>query len=221
MIDIRSVLITGMQWHTGRLWLASASASMVIIYDPVSQSCEEVLSLPGVRHACPSSDGVWLIAGGGRLGQQLLLWSPETNRVVRRFDCPDGAASGATVVDGKLWLSHRRNRKLFCIDPQSGRTMWTIPMEHQVLSPTSYGDELWCVECDPGPLGDWSDGHQAAYAFLCYDTAREQVAERIPVPFRAACLALNDERFWYAVQDETGLRSQSRQSLAPLGPGGL
>ena len=56
-------------------------------------------------------------------------------------------------------------------------------MEHQILSPTSHGDELWCVECDPGPLGDWSDERQAVYAI--------QVAERIPVPFRPACLALN------------------------------
>ncbi len=219
MIDIRSLFITGMQWHEGLLWLASAGASRVATYDPVRESCDEVLSFPGVRHACPSSDGVWLVAGGGRLGQQLLLWSPETNRIVRRFDCPDGAASGVTVVNGKLWLSHRRNRRLFCIDPQSGRTLWTIRMEHQILSPTSYNDELWCVECDPGPLGDWSDERQTRYAFLCYDPAREQVVKRTPVPCRAACLALNGKRFWYAVQDETGLRSQSRRSPSTRRPG--
>ena len=212
LIDIRSLSITGMQWYAERLWLASADGSVVVAYDPVSESCEEILSLPGVRHACPSREGVWLIAGGGRLGQQLLLWSPEMNRVVRRFDCPDGAASGATVVNGKLWLTHRRNRKLFCMDPESGRNLWTIRMEHQVLSPTAYKDELWCVECDPGPLGDWSDVRQASHAFLCYDPVREQVAERIPVAFRPACLALDGERFWYAVEDEAGIRSRSRRA---------
>ncbi len=215
MIDIRSLSITGMQWHAGRLWIACAGASVVVVYDPVSESSEEVLSLPDVRHACPSSEGVWLITDGGRLGQQLLLWSPETNRIIRRFDCPDGAASGATVVNGKLWLSHRRNRKLFCMDPQSGRNLWTIRMEHQVLSPTAYDDELWCIECDPGPLGDWSDVRQADYAFLCYDPAREQVVERIPLSFRPACLALNHDRFWYAVEDEAGVRSQNRRSPSP------
>ena len=215
MINIGSLPITDMQWHAGRLWLASADRSVVATYDPVSDLCEEILSLPDVRHACPSSEGVWLIAGGGRLGQQLLLWSPETNRLVRRFDCPDGAASGATVLNGKLWLTHRRNRKLFCLDPESGRNLWTIPMEHQVFSPTSYGDELWCAECDPGPLGDWSDERQAEYAFLSYDPAREQVVERIPVPFRPACMALNEDRFWYAGEDETGIRVQLRRSLPP------
>ena len=211
MIDIRSLSITGMQWHAGCLWLVSAGESVVVTYDPVSESCDEVLSLPDVRHACPSREGLWLIAGGGRLGQQMLLWSPETNQVLQRFDCPDGAASGATVVNGKLWLTHRRNRKLFCMDPKSGRTLWTIRMEHQVFGPTSHEDELWCVECDPGPLGDWSDEHQAHYAFLCYDPARELVVERIPVSFRPACLAFDGERFWYAVEGEAGLCVQDRK----------
>ena len=213
MIDIRSLSITSMQWHAGRLWLASAGESVVVKYDPAGGSCDEVLSLPGVRHACPSDEGVWLITGGGRLGQQLLLWSPETKRVIRRFDCPDGAASGATVLNDKLWLTHRRNRKLFCLDPASGRNLWTIPMEHQVFTPTSCGDELWCVECDPGPLGDWSDEREAGYAFLSYDPAREQVVERIPLPFRPACMTLDTARFWYAEQGEPGLRSRSRRSL--------
>ncbi len=215
MIDVRSLPVTGMHWHAGRLWLASAAESIVAAYDPVSESCDEILSFPDVRHVCPSSEGVWLVTTGGRLGQQLLLWSLETNRAVRRFDCPDGAASGATVLNGKLWLSHRRNRKLFCMDPQSGRTLWTIRMEHQVLSPVAHEGELWSVECDPGPLGDWSDESQAGYSFLCYDPVRELVVERLPVPFRPACLALNGERFWYAVQDEPGLRAQSRESLSP------
>lgn len=215
MIDIRSLPVTGMQWRTGRLWLASADESVVAAYDPASGSCDPVLSFPGVRHACPSSEGVWLVTRGGRLGQQLLLWSLETNRAIRRFDCPDGAASGATVLDDKLWLSHRRNRKLFCMDPQSGRTLWTIRTENQIFSPTSHRGELWCVECDPGPLGDWSDESQAVYAFLRYDPVRERVTERIPVPFRPACLTLDDERFWYAVQDEPGLRARSRRSLLP------
>ncbi len=210
MIDIGSLSITSMQWYAGRLWLASAGNSTVVAYDPVQESCDEVLSLPGVRHVCPSSEGIWLITGGGRLGQQLLLWSPETTQIMRRFDCPDGAASGVTVVNGKLWLTHRRNRKLFCIHPESGRNLWTIRMDHQVLSPTSYGDELWCVECDPGPLGDWSDERHEVYAFLRYDPVRELVVERIPVPFRPACLALNSGTFWYALAHETGVRYQSR-----------
>ena len=213
MIDVRSLPVTGMQWRAGRLWLASADESVVAAYDPASGSCDEILSFPGVRYACPSSEGVWLITAGGRLGQQLLLWSLETNRVTRRFDCPDGAASGVTVLNDKLWLSHRRNRKLFCMDPRSGRTLWTIRTQNQILSPTSHQGELWFVECDPGPLGDWSDESQAGYSFLRYDPVRELAVERLPVPFRPACLALDGERFWYAVQDEPGFRVRSRRAL--------
>ena len=213
MSNVRSLSITGMQWYADRLWLTSADASVVATYDPTNELGTVVLSFPGVRHACPSREGVWLIAGGGRLGQQLLLWSPERNEVLRQFDCPDGAASGVTVLKDKLWLTHRRNRKLFCIDPNSGGALWTIRMEHQVFSPTSHGDELWCIECDPGPLGDWSNDQQTAYAFLRYDPSREEVTERIPIPFRPTCLTLTSKRFWYALDHETGFQTQDRQPV--------
>ena len=213
MSNVRSLSITGMQWYADRLWLTSADASVVATYDPTNELGTVVLSFPGVRHACPSREGVWLIAGGGRLGQQLLLWSPERNEVLRQFDCPDGAASGVTVLKDKLWLTHRRNRKLFCIDPNSGGALWTIRMEHQVFSPTSHGDELWCIECDPGPLGDWSNDQQTAYAFHRYDPSREEVTERIPIPFRPTCLTLTSKRFWYALDHETGFQTQNRQPV--------
>ena len=207
-----------MQWHAGRLWLTSAGESVVIRYDPVGESCDEVLSLPGVRHACPSDEGVWLITGGGRLGQQLVLWSPETNRVIRRFDCPDGAASGATVLNDKLWLSHRRNRKLFCMDPEKGRNLWTIRMEHQVFSPTSCGDELWCVECDPGPLGDWSDERQAAYAFLRYDAVRVSRSwSAFSVPYPPGVSGLEQARRVLVCPGRRNRDSLAEQA-GPLGP---
>lgn len=38
-------------------------------------------------------------------------------------------------MNGKLWLSHRRNPKLFCLEPEKVRNLWTIRMDHQVLSP--------------------------------------------------------------------------------------
>ena len=114
MIDIGSH-ITGMQWHAGRLWLTGVQPTT-----PPLNLARDPFFLPVQRRRVA-------IAGGGRLGQQLLLWSPET-RMMRRFDCPDGAASGATMVNGKLWLSHRRNRKL---------SAWTDekPVDHPYGAP--------------------------------------------------------------------------------------
>jgi hypothetical protein len=213
VLDIDSLWINGMQWHAGQLWLACPTQSIVATYDPASGACEKQLPHPGVEYACPTPDGVWLQTSGGNLGRQLILWSPQEHRSLRRFDCPDGAASGITVVTGRLWLSHRRNRKLFCIDPQNGELLWTIRTERQIFSPTEHRQKLWGIECEPGPLGDWSDDSQATFCFVRFDPAYERVVERFEVPFAPTCVALNDETFWYAVPSHAGLASIPRKSL--------
>ena len=213
MLDVVSLLINGMQWHQGLLWLACPTQSIVATYDPVSRAIEEQLPHPGVEHACPTEGGVWLQTNGGTLGQQLVLWSLDEHRSLRRFDCPDGAASGITVVNGKLWLSHRRNRKLFCMDPDSGELLWTIRTERQIFAPTTHCQELWGIECEPGPLGDWGDVGQADYFFVRFDPVHERVVERYEVPFAPTCLALHNDRFWYATYSQSGLSDLTKESL--------
>jgi len=213
MLDVNLLLINGMQWHDGLLWLACPTQSIVATYDPVRRTCEKRLPHPGVEYACPVADGVWLQTRGGNLGQQLILWSPHEERSLRRFDCPDGAASGMTVVNGKLWLSHRRNRKLFCMDPQSGELLWTIHTERQIFSPSVHRHQLWGIECEPGPLGDWSDETQAAFAFVRFDPVHERVVERYEVTFAPTCVALHKEHFWFAMHAQTGLLNRAKQSL--------
>jgi outer membrane protein assembly factor BamB len=137
----------------------------------------------------------------------------ENNEAIRRFDCPDGSASGMTHYDGKLWLTHRHNRKLFCLDPYDGKIRWVIPTRKEFFSPATHGSELWLVECDPGPLGHWSLKEQAAYFFIRYDTARERVAERIAFPSVPSCMAFDGERFWYAEAEKNGLSSVLRKTL--------
>jgi outer membrane protein assembly factor BamB len=203
-----------MQWYDGLLWLACPAQSIVATYDPASGACEKRLPHPDVEHACPAAGGIWLQTRGGNLGRQLVLWSPHENRSLRRFDCPDGAASGITVVDGKLWLSHRRNRKLFCIDPESGELLWTIQTERQIFSPTTYCAQLWGVECEPGPLGDWGDVDQADYCFVRFDPVHERVVERYEVPFTPTCVAVQDNHFWYAIHSQTGLSDRARKSFS-------
>lgn len=202
-----------MQWHDGLLWLACPTQSIVATYDPANGTCEKRLPHPGVEHACPAAGGIWLQTRGGTLGQQLVLWSPQESRSLRRFDCPDGAASGIAVVNGKLWLSHRRNRKLFCIDPESGELLWTIQTERQIFSPTQHRQQLWGVECDPGPLGDWGDETQATFFFVRFDPVHERVVERYEVPFVPTCVALHERTFWYAIRSQTGLSHRAKESL--------
>lgn len=212
MLDVDSLLVSGMQWRNGLLWLACSAESLVAAYDPARGLCEQRLAYPGVEHACPDPEGVWLQTRGGNLGRQLVLWS-SAQRAVRRFDCPDGAASGMTLVKGKIWLSHRRNRKLFCMDPESGAVLWTIRTDRQVFAPTEHDGQLWCIECDPGPLGDWSDASQASYGFARFDPVHERIVERYGVPFAPSCFAFNRNRFWYAIQGRKGLSSTPADAL--------
>ncbi len=115
-----------------------------------------------------------------------------------------------TLVDGKLWVTHRHNRKLFCLDTQSGKVNWVIRTENETFSLAAYRNELWLIECDPGPLGHWSKTKQAKYFFSRYDLARERIVERLAVPFIPHCMAFDGERFWYSEQEKKGFSSTKK-----------
>jgi WD40 repeat protein len=203
-----------MKWRRDLLWIASPENSLVVTYDAENGTCEIKLtpSHP-VADVCPSEEGLWLIAGGGKLGRQVILWSLERDEEIRQFNCPDGAAGGLAFQENKLWLTHRHNRKLFCLDPNNGKIRWVIRTEKETFSPAFYKGELWLIECDPGPLGHWSKGERAEYFFIRYDTAREKVVDRLAVPFTPSCMALDGERFWYAEREKNGFSSILRNTL--------
>ena len=214
-MDPKSLRITGMKWRRDLLWVASPDESLVATYDPESGASEIKLNpTHPVADVCPSEEGLWLITGGGKLGRQVILWSLERNEEVRQFNCPDGSAGGLALQENKLWLTHRYNRKLFCLDPNNGKIRWVIRTEKETFSPASYKGELWLIECDPGPLGHWSKGERAEYYFIRYDTARERVVDRLAVPFIPSCMTLDGERFWYAEREKSGFSSILRNTLA-------
>ena len=214
-MDLQRLRITGMAWGQDHLWLASPENSLVLTYDPISSRSEIKLTYSHpVVDVCPSAGGIWLIAGGGTLGQQCVLWSEERAEELRRFNCPEGAASGITVREGMLWLTHRRHWKLFCLDPQDGKTKWVIRTEKESFSPTFHDGELWLIETEPGPLGHWGRPEQARVSFIRYDVARERVVERIPAPFDPSCIAFDGKRFWYAEREKLGFSSIPCGSLA-------
>ena len=115
-----------------------------------------------------------------------------------------------TLLDGKIWLAHRHNRKLFCLDPESGKVYWVIRTENETFSPTAYKNGLWLIESDPGPLGHWSRAQECKYFFSRFDPARERIVERHAVPFVPSCMAFDGERFWYAEEGKRGLVSMKK-----------
>ena len=208
MVNLKEIAVSGMSCDRTLLWLAAPEERLVIAYDPSSGRLEEKLTYSyEVWDVCPHEEGLWMLTGGGKLGRQLVLWSLIEDKEMRRFHCPDGAGAGMTIMEGKLWLTHRHNRKLFCLDSQSGKTNWVIRTENESFSPAAYKSEFWFIESDPGPLGHWSASQQGRYFFSRFDLARERIVERLAVPFAPACMTFDGERFWYAEPRKKGIAS--------------
>lgn len=214
-VQLEDISIAGMHHDGSLLWIAAPEERLVAVWNSRTGEVEKRLAY---RHeiwdVCPDEDGVWILSGGGSLGRQLVLWSLEEKREIWKFNCPDGTGAGITLLDGKIWLAHQHNRKLFCLDAESGKVNWVIRTEHETFSPTSCKNELWLIESDPGPLGHWSESRQGKYFFSRYDPTRERIVERLPVPFVPSCMAYDGERFWYAERGKRGVFSI--QSRAPL-----
>jgi hypothetical protein len=214
MLDLQAYSITGLDFEGDLLWAAAPEERLVATYDPATGKTEQILTY---RHevwdVCVQGDQLWLVTTGGTLGRQIVLWSLEEKRETGRFNCPDGAGAGITVLDDKLWLTHPHNRKLFCLDPLTGKTNWVMRTVHETFSPAACGNELWLVESDPGPLGHWSKAHQGKHYFSRYDPVRETIVEHLPVPFTPRCMALDGDQFWYAEKERKGFR-QLKRTLA-------
>jgi hypothetical protein len=211
MLELSDISVTGMK-HDGRLlWLAVPERRLIATYDPATEKTEAKLTyVHEVWDVSPTETGIWMLTGGGKLDRQIVFWSFDEDKATRTFGCPEGAAAGATLLDDKLWLTHRNNRKLYCLDPESGKTNWIIKTDNETFSPAAYRHELWLIESEPGPLGHWGGKRHAKYFFSRYDPAREIIVERIPVPFVPHCMAFDGDRFWYAEQGKKGVASTGR-----------
>ncbi|MBI2360578.1 MAG: hypothetical protein HYV04_17020 [Deltaproteobacteria bacterium] len=215
VLEATELAIAGMSYDRGLLWLATPEDRLVATYDPVTGTmAERLVYAHEVWDVAVDSGGFWLVTGGGKLGRRIVLWSLEEERELKQFDCPDGAASGLTRLQDKLWVAHRHNRKLFCLDAQSGKVNWVIRTDHECFSPAAYKNELWLIESDPGPLGHWSRAQECRYFFSRFDPGRERIVERLPVAFAPSCMAFDGARFWYAEEGKKGFASTAR----PLPP---
>jgi len=215
MLELQNISIAGMHHDGSLLWVAAPEERLVAGWDARTGQAEKRLACEHeIWDVCLHEEGLWIVSGGGSLGRQVILWSLREEREIRKFNCPDGAGAGMTLLDGKIWLTHRHNRKLFCLDPGSGKVNWVIRTENESFSPAAYRNELWLVEADPGPLGHWSESEQGKYFFSRYDPARERIVERLPVAFVPSCMAYDGARFWYSERGKKGFASTKKPIMA-------
>lgn len=211
MLDLRNQSISGMHWEGDILYLALPDEHLVVTYEVGSEEVRKVVEYPHeVWDICFDKEGLWMMTGGGRMGLQVAFWSFQEGKETQSFNCPDGAGAGITLYEGNLWMTHRHNRKLFCLDPESGKVKWVIKTENEAFSPSACGNEFWLIESTPGPLGHWSSADQARFFFARYDPARELVMRRLTVPFIPRCMAFDSERFWYSEYQAKGFASAEK-----------
>ncbi len=216
MLELQNLSIAGINWDGVLLWIAVPEERLVATYCPATRTAEKKLAYPHeILDVCLHGDGLWMVTGGGKLGRQVVLWSLAEDREIHRFNCPDGAAVGMTLIQGKLWIAHRYNRKLFCLDPQTGKVNWVIRTENETFSPAAYKNDLWLIESDPGPLGHWGKTDQRKHFFSRFDTVHERIVERLLVPYTPVCMALDGDRFWFAQEGKKGLCS-ARKSFGQI-----
>lgn len=210
-LELSEISVSGMK-HDGRLlWLAVPKERLVAVHDPATGKTQARLTyVHEVWDVSPTKEGLWMLTAGGKLDRQIVFWSFAENKPVHTFGCPEGAAAGATLLDGKLWITHPNNRKLYCLDPETGKTNWVIKTENETFSPAAYGHEFWLIELEPGPLAHWGEKRQGKYFFSRYDPAREIIVERLAVDFIPRCMAYDGTRFWYAETDKNGIASTKK-----------
>jgi hypothetical protein len=213
-VDLAALKIAGLWLEGSTLWIASVRERLVARGALDAERVDVVLRYPhAVADVARAPEGLWMVAGGGGEGRQCVLWSPEQGREVRRFNCPGGAGGGLAFHRGRLWLTHRHNRRLFVLDPACGAVERVIATEHEVFSPSVAGDALWLVEAHTGPFGRFSPGEQTQYFFAHFDPDGERTIVRVPAPVNPSAMVTDGARFWFAPRDAAGLRVLDGRSL--------
>lgn len=124
--------------HDGRhLWVAAGDR-----LHAVDTEREEIVhTLDVAADAGTAFDGVHLYQLAGEFIQKI---DAQSGEVVHKIPAPgNGRDSGLTWAEGALWVGQYRDRKIHCIDPETGEIRRTIESDRFVTGVTWSGGELW------------------------------------------------------------------------------
>jgi glutamine cyclotransferase len=124
--------------HDGQnVWFASGGKLNAI--DPVSGKVQR--SLDVVAQGGTAFDGkhFFQIAAG-----RIQKVDPQSGAVLGSIPAPaNGGDSGLTWADGSLWVGHYRERKIYQVDPETGKVLRTLQSDRFVTGVTWLDGELW------------------------------------------------------------------------------
>jgi glutamine cyclotransferase len=122
----------------GKLTWAAAGTHLQA-FDP--ETGKAVKKLPVAADAGTAFDGKHLYQITGSTIHKL---DAESGAILSEIPAPGaGGDSGLAWAEGKLWVGHYRERKIYCIDPNSGKILKTIDSDRFVTGVTWLNGELW------------------------------------------------------------------------------
>lgn len=129
--------IHGVTFDGRLIWFASSGSLNAI--DP--DSGEIVRSVEIAAHAGTACDGERLY----QLAEdRIVKLDLKTGQVLGSIPAPGaGRDSGMAWAEGLLWVGQYRDRRICCVDPESGAVLRTIDCDRFVTGVSWLGGELW------------------------------------------------------------------------------
>lgn len=157
--------VNGVTYDGENIWFASGDKLNAI----EAGSGKIVHSLDVAAHAGTAFDGKHLYQIGESRIQKI---DPKSGNVLDSIPAPAGGGdSGLAWAEGLLWVGHYRERKIYQIDPQTGKVLRTIESNRFVTGVTWLDGELWHATWE----GDDSE-------LRCVDAQTGEIKERIRMP---------------------------------------
>jgi len=136
--------VHGVTYDGQHVWFASGDKLNAV--DP--SSGKMLRSIDVAAHAGTAFDGkcIYQIAE-----DRIQKIDPRTSRVVATIPAPGGGGdSGLAWAEGTLWVGQYRNRKIYQVDPDTGKILRTIDSDRFVTGVTWVDGELWHATLEDG-----------------------------------------------------------------------
>jgi glutamine cyclotransferase len=129
--------VHGVTYDGDSVWFASGDS--LTAFDPATQQPRRAISV--AAHAGTAFDGRHIYQIAEDRIQKIDLAS---GKVLSSIPAPAaGGDSGLTWGEGTLWVGHYRDRKIYQIDPETGKILRTIESKRYVTGVTWVDGEFW------------------------------------------------------------------------------
>jgi outer membrane protein assembly factor BamB len=157
--------VAGVTFDGNSAWIAAGTHLQA--FDPATG--EPGRRIPVAADAGTAFDGKHIFQITGEVIQKI---DAKTGRVLGTIPAPGkGRDSGMAWAEGTLWVGQHRERKIHCIDPNTGEILRTIESDRFVTGVSFVDGELW--------HGTW-EGEQSELRRIEPETG--DVLERLAMP---------------------------------------